>query len=111
MTFHKVNAKMTKILKYTLLYYILLDYIYFASLFATKSIVELIYIRFLFRSAGANLSFPFVIEVVSVNNTQKEELLYIHVLPIILLSKFVGRLKKGHSSWRNNNFKLLRFIT
>lgn len=103
---------MTKILKYTLLYYILLDYIYFASLFASKSFVELIYIRFILRSAGANLSFPFVIEVVSVNNTQKEELLYIHVLPIILLSKFVGRrLKKGHSSWRNNNFKLLRFIT
>lgn len=67
---------MTKILKYTLLHYILLDYIYFASLFATKSIVELSYVRFILRSAGAHLSFPLVIEVVNVNNTQKEELLY-----------------------------------
>lgn len=37
-----------------------------------KVLLKLSYIRFILRSAGANLSFPLVKEVVNVNNTEKE---------------------------------------
>lgn len=70
-TFQKAPVEMSKIINILFsITYSLNTYMLYSLLL--KVLLKLSYIRFILRSSGANLSFPLVIKVVNVNNTEKE---------------------------------------